>query len=577
MTYKFYNVLLIIIAIFISLTLNQDRIIRPFYNDTYKHAVPISSSRTTLGDTYHYYIAANQSIKSGLIAKQNVNTPNNVLLGSLAASGIINFLCTHLIQTSDLSVLLSLILQTFLLVLAISYVIKNVGQFQINSIFEIGFWTITTLVLSEFFLLNSFIGTFQYRPLLSFFPNILRPVNPQMGWSFGLLYFSLLFTFTSNKSFLQFICLSILSFLFFFFSPSLGLTMLLAMLLIGLVDLIKNRAINYYYLIFGVLLFLSFMLNYLELSYFQSSLKGAELGTGVMKGVVFKPHYFIFLLLVFPIIKYYQGSQLIIIISILISSIFIGAFCESINLGSRLWIRGAGVFVWIIFIANLSIFFRNFKFSNSIFAVGTIIISACSFFLLPHQFDNDYSYIKTDKWILLDWINKNVPADSIIMSDDLEFSFLLPIYTSTIPFVPLFSESDLSVKETVQKYFYTLEQYDLKDIIYDTLKNFNAKKNNDNIQLVFSGKQLPDKDYILSVFYDYIIYYPYTKFSIDAFKSKDQTNKFMATLNQWSNEKYMGEKRVDYMIVAVNQNPKLEPNSKIVFNSNNYILYSSMK
>ena len=163
------------------------------------------------------------------------------------------------------------------------------------------------------------------------------------------------------------------------------------------------------------------------------------------------------------------------------------------------------------------------------------------------------------------------------MSDDLEFSFLLPIYTSTIPFVPLFSESDLSVKETVQKYFYTLEQYDLKDIIYDTLKNFNAKKNNDNIQLVFSGKQLPDKDYILSVFYDYIIYYPYTKFSIDAFKSKDQTNKFMATLNQWSNEKYMGEKRVDYMIVAVNQNPKLEPNSKIVFNSNNYILYSSMK
>jgi len=561
-------------ALLISVFLNQDRVIRSFYNDTNKHAVPIASSRTFLGDEYYYYAAANDSLNIGLISKDKVYSTNNVLFGSFVISGLINFFCQNLISSSDYAILISLILQTFLLVLAILYTLKKIGGYEDNSGLWISFWGFITLIFTDYFILNSYEGSVHARALLSYYPNILRVVNPQMGWAFGLLYLAVLFVFSADKTRKFFFTLALMSLIFSFFSPSLCLTMFFAMsIIVGWLSL-RSKSINYSYLLLAMLLLISFIFNYVQLHNFQASPKGLEIGTGVIKGVVFKEHYFIFLLLILPIAHYYKNTQFVILSSVLISSVLIASFCETIHLGERLWIRGAGIYVWVICIILISNWVKGKVYSQIIAATGVLILGVWTFYLLPHQFKNDYGYINSDKWSLLDWINRNVPSDSVIMSDDLEFSFLLPIYTFSKAFVPLFGQSNISLEGMVKRYYYTLNQYGTKAQIDHDLKDFNLQTSAQSLQRVLSGKQLDDKSFVQNVFFNYIIYYPYAKFSESAFSSKEQTEKLFSVLDKWNNEKYSEKFPPDYIIITPNQLSKFSLNTKIVFKTNKYILLS---
>lgn len=567
------NLFLILIALLISVFLNQDRIIRSFWNDSNKHAVPIASSRTFLGDEYHYYVEANDSLKIGLISKDKVYSTNNVLLGSLVTSGLINLLCQSLINTSDIAVLISLFLQTFILVLATIYIIKKIGGYEESKQgFWLGFWAFITLILTDYFIYNSYEGAVHFKNLLSYYPNILRVVNPQMGWAFGFLYLGILFAFSNAHTTFKFISLAILSLIFSFFSPSLCLTMLLAMSMMIIWYYLKNKSINYFYLICGLCLLISFLFNYIQLHHFQMSPKGVEIATGVIKNIVFRSHYFVFLILIIPIGYYYKGEPFVILTSVLISSIMIGAFCETLYLGERLWIRGAGIYVWIICIVLISNFFKNMKYIQVYSAFGFLLLSLWTYFLLPHQFNNDYGYIKTEKWVLIDWINKNVAKNSIIMSEDLEFSYLLPIYTQSHPFIPLFSYSNLSAEETVKRYYYTLDTYRSRERVQKTLKDFDLQKSTQNLLLVTSGKELDDNSFIQNAFFNYLVYYPFTKFSKLAFDSESESEKFFNTLDNWSREPYLGSTKIDYVIVRTDKISELELDIKPVFRTKMYIL-----
>ncbi len=572
------NLFLIILALLISVFLNQDRIIRSFYNDTNKHAVPIASSRTFLGDDYYYYVAANDSLKLGLISKDKVYSTNNVLLGGLATSGLINLLCQSLISSSDIAVLVSIIFQTFLLVLATIYILKTIGRHENDgATLWFGFWAFITLILTEYFLLNSYAGSVHVRTLLSYYPNILRVVNPQMGWAFGLLYFASLFVFSVSNTLIRFLVLAFMSVVFSLFSLSLCLTMFLALTIFSMAYFFKNKRINYFYFSLALLLLISFLFNYLQLYDFQASPKGLEIGTGVIKGMVFKAHYFVFLLLIIPIAHYYKDKQFLILTSVLISSIFIGAFCDTIHLGDRLWIRGAAIYVWVMCIILISNWVKG-RLSNKILpATGILLLSIWTFFLLPHQFNNDYGYVNSDKWVVLDWVNRNVPPDSVIMSEDLEFSFLLPIYTFSKAFVPLFGQSSISVEETVKRYYYTLDKYGSKDQLDRNLKDFNIQESGQNLQMVISGKQLDDKKFVQNAFFTYLIYYPYTKFSKSAFSSKVQAEKFFSVLDKWSKEKYSAESQPDYIIIKPNQLSEFGLTNQVVFKTDKYLLLSYKK
>jgi len=567
------NLFLIITALLISVMLNQDRIVRSFYNDTHKHAVPIASSRTYLGDDYHYYVAANDSLKLGIVSKDKVYSTNNVLLGSLATSGLINLLCHNLFDSSDIAVLISLILQTFLLVLATMYTLKVIGQYkEFDSQLWLGICTFVTLVFSEYFLINSFLNGFHSRPLLSYYPNILRMVNPQIGWAYGLAYFSILFTFLEHRSSFRFIILCVLSLFFSIFSPSLCLTWLLAMSIFLVWDFLKSKSINYVYLSFGVLLLISFVFNFMQLHNFQASPKGLEIGTGVVKGIVFEPHYFIFLILIFPLSLYYKDKHFAILTSVLLSSVIIGAFCQSMHLGDRLWIRGAGIYVWIMIVVLISHWVKSKVHNKAVLSTLFLSLCAWTFFLLPHQFKNDYGYIQQDKWVLLDWINRNVPSGSVIMSDDLEFSFLLPIYTSSKPFVPLFSYSNLTAEQTAKRYFRALDVFGTKDKIHKELETFNINKRAENTRLVTLGIQLDDQSFNASSFFEQLIYYPFTKFSEHTFDSEEKRIKLFKLLRKWSDVLCMDDVIFDYLIVDRKRLSNSIIDNKPIFETDKYLL-----
>lgn len=563
-------VFLIFIAMMISVFLNQDRIIRSFYNDSNKHAVPIASSRTFLGDEYHYYAEANDSLKIGFISKDKVYSTNNVLFGSLITGGLINLFCHSLIKSSDMAVLFSLILQTFLLVLATVYALKIIAtQDEDNPGYWLGFWAFITLIFADYFLFTSYEASFHFRTLLSYYPNILRVINPQMGWAFGLVYFAILFAYLEKKNKLVLVVLSLLSLMFGFFSPSLCLTMCLAIALFVSWTYLKNKIINYPCILLGGFLLLSFLFNYLQLHYFQASPKGLEIGTGVVQGIVFKAHYFIFLFLLMPLAYYFKKESFLIMASVLISSIIIGAFCESLYLGERLWLRGAGIYVWLICIILVSKWLKPKLYGQFWPKCGILFLGIWTFFLLPHQFDKDYGYINADKWALIDWINRHIPPNATIMSEDLEFSFLLPIYTEAKPFVPLFSYSSLSAEETVKRYYYTLDKYGIKKETIQKLKDFNLSKSSENLQTVVSGKQLDDQRFMENAFINYLIYYPYTQFSKLAFNSEQEIQNFFAVLDKWSQEPYLEKTKIDYVILKANQTLGFDKRN-MVFNSNGY-------
>lgn len=576
MAYKYYNnLLLIILALLISVFLNQDRVIRTFFNDNDKHAVPIASSRTFLGDEYYYYGAATDSLKLGLVSKDKVYSTNNILFGSLVSTGLINVFCQNLIGSSDIAVLVSLILQTFLLVLATIYAVKIIGRYDNKQSLWLGFWAFITLILTDYFILNSYEGAVHLRTLLSYYPNILRVVNPQMGWAFGLFYFAVLFSYLEKDTLFRFLFLLVLSLVFSSFSPSLCLTMLLTMTIMFIWNYLISKTINYFYLTLIICLFISFLFNYAQLHNFQTSAKGLEIGTGVINGIVFKPHYFIFLFLILPIVHYYKDKSLFLLASLLISSITIAAFCETMHLGERLWIRGAGLYVWLICIILISNWLKGKRDTRVFSAIGILFLSLWTYYLLPHQFDNDYGYIKTDKWIMLDWINRNIPSNSVIMSEDLEFSFLLPIYTLSKPFIPLFGQSSLSIEDTVKRYYYTLEQYGTKEQVRRNLKSFSIQKSIQNLQTVNSGKELDDNSFTENVFFNYVIYYPFTKFSASVFSSKEQTDDFFSILDKWSTDQYSEQIQPDYIIIKPVQLPRFNLNTQVVFKTDKYILLTT--
>ncbi|KTD30740.1 hypothetical protein Lmor_2847 [Legionella moravica] len=563
---------MLIMGLFISMFLNQDRIIRVFYNDEIKHAVPIASSRSYLGDEYHYYAEASESLKIGLISKDKVYSTNNVLFGSLFVSGIVNYVCHTLIPSSDISVLLSLIIQAMFLVVSTMVVIKVIGNFnQKNSVWWVGFWAAIALILYEYFMLNSYYGAIHLRPLLSFYPNVLRIVNPQMGWAYGLFYISLLFIYLNKITPVRFVILCLMSLVFCFFSPSLCLMMLLAMAFIFLINLCFLRSIDYSFLTFSAFLLISFLFNYYQLYNFQHSPKGMEIATGVVKNLVFKPHYFIFMLLLIPLRLFYKGKEFIFLASLLISSVVIGSLCESIHLGERLWVRGGGYWVWILIIILLGPTFKKRINNVAVPVVGLLLISIWSFFLLPHHFDKQYGYISQDKWVVLDWINRHAPKNSIIASDDLEFSFLLPIYTRAQPFVPLFSYSKYSAEETVKRFYYILGLYGSKNKVQKHLNEFTLENNIKNIQAVTDGHEMDDTSFLQNAFFNHLIYYPFTTFSKNAFSSVENMKSFYSILNNWQSDDYSGDKHYDFLIRKIDSS-SISESHKVVFKSNAYFI-----
>ncbi len=92
----------------------------------------------------------------------------------------------------------------------------------------------------------------------------------------------------------------------------------------------------------------------------------------------------------------------------------------------------------------------------------------------------------------------------------------------------------------------------------------------EDLKISFNG--IDDKDFVQNAFFNYLIYYPYTKFSASAFSSTEQTEKFFAILDKWTNEKYSEKTQPDYIIIKPNQLSEFGLNTQMVFKTDKYLL-----
>jgi hypothetical protein len=111
--------------------------------------------------------------------------------------------------------------------------------------------------------------------------------------------------------------------------------------------------------------------------------------------------------------------------------------------------------------------------------------------------------------------------------------------------------------------------------VKDILRGFNSTKYTQNVEIVTSGTQLDDINFLQNAFYNYLIYYPITKFSQSAFTSPYETTLFFSTLDKWSEDIYTGNTNYNYIIVKPDQLTNFKDGNRVVFKTNKYLVLST--
>ena len=127
-----------LIAILVSVIVQQNLIINYFSHSPNKVGIPIQSNRTDQGDTYHYYIDGKRTVSYLMdsVVDNNVKSKfsyldcplHNVYLGALILSGAVSLLCENIFSSPALAVIVSLILQASILIFAFSYSLSTITQ-----------------------------------------------------------------------------------------------------------------------------------------------------------------------------------------------------------------------------------------------------------------------------------------------------------------------------------------------------------------------------------------------------------------------------------------------------------------
>lgn len=548
------------IAVLISVTLQKNLLENRLEETNEKVAVPIQSNRTDLGDTYHYYIAGkrffnhtflNVLSSSGDAEKKPISSIAYLTSGALLASGMVSYLSELLTANSRDAVLISLILQGAMVIFSFLYAVYVYVRLKGNivdvfSVVTIGAFSILFL---NWFLFVSYYGKYWSEIAVHApYPEIFRVVNPQAGWALGLFFVANIKLMLTNFTKKNFYFLVMCSFLMAFFSISICLTLLGALGLYIFIKLIFHKKTDYKIICLLVGLVLSLFLYKYQFELFHNTPIGNELEVGKLIAINIKPHFFSFFLLLIPIWLIFKDEVKYWLSSILISSLVIGLICDSVELGSRLWIRGSAIFTWFIIsmvVTKITVsFINNFlkgKMGIAFIIAATMLIS---FILcLPGKasrqiYENWHGYVEKDKWRVLDWLDHNANRSDIILSSNLEDSVLIPIYTKSKPFVNFYASSQDDVVITLRKYIYTLKYYNKTQHYINMIMKFDKNSFAGFIKTIGERREnlYPYDDYQISAFYSMLLYYPYNKKMAMVLTDKKEKDQLIILLNLLKND-----------------------------------------
>jgi|GEM_PF-5686058 len=569
-------------SLLVSAIFHSNLLARLAVDNQQEVGVPLASSRTDASDNYVYF----GLIKQGTGACNPAAYPEAARIegNSLACTyiggilvGNVLWRLSHAVTTSERAAI-SLLLILCAALLAISLILAFGAVLDR----QFGFASATAIAGLSLLLLDNFGLSFYLRSLylnfqavLDLEPGFARLLNPTVFWSFGLLTLAGVLLAMRQRSRTMAVCAGAAAVV----CATAGLAVTAALIggfgLFLCLELSIRRRIDW--LVFSVAAVLAAGAAYtlIGFSVFYKTRFGTSLHHGEIVGLRTN---FYFLWLLVPVAIGRIGSagreQNMLMKCLLLSSAVIGMFCDSVELGSRLWLRGSCVFAflacaawlwnWAEYVGAALVSARLPSGIARWRAIGSsrlwpplsAVAAACILFgimqiVRPFDLERPRGFVDHDKYQALMWIERHTPANSVIASTSLEDSFLIDFYTRGKPYVPLYGLTILPQAKLVKRYFRSIDEIaegharldDLSAITPDALSAYNGTLK-DGLK-----RPVDETAYQAFAFYLMLLYYPFTAESRDIFSAGAPTAVFLDWLRRMHDESRQECARYDYLIV----------------------------
>ncbi|MEH6949946.1 hypothetical protein V4R08_01085 [Nitrobacter sp. NHB1] len=568
-------------SLLVSAIFHSNLLARLAVDSPQKVGVPLASSRTDASDNYVYFDLIKQGAQACNTAAYPAATriEGNPLactyIGGVLVGNVL-WRLSHAVTTSErAAVSLLLILCTGLL--AMSLILA------FGAILDRQFGLASSLALAgiSLFLLDNFSLSFysrslqlNFREVLGLEPGFARLLNPSIFWSLGLLTLACVLLAMRQRSRV----LAGLGCAAAAACATAGLAVT-ASLIGGLalflaLEFLMRRQLDWRVFCVAAVLAIGAAYTLFEFSVFHKTRLGANMHHGEFTRVRIN-FYFIWLLV--PVVIGTIGvggrEQNLLMKCLLLSAAIIGMFCDSVELGSRLWLRGSCIFAFLASAAWLwnlgeryagplvgSLFRWRERWNNSLrsafsaVAVAVILFGAMQI-VRPFDLDQPRGFIDRDKYETLTWLEQHTPSNAVIASTSIEDSFLIGFYTQGKPYVPLYGLSILPQSELVKRYFRTVGEVEEGSAFFDKLSMITPKALAAFNGALTGGLKRPfdETAYQAFAFYLMLLYYPYTTESRTIFSANAPTAGFIDWLGRMRDESHRECARFDYFVIRASE------------------------
>lgn len=593
--------ILLLSALCVGLLLHADALVRHFHTSQDKVGVLISGPRTDVGDNYFYFTLSRHALERTTSTKvrsedpdggdhRNINSISNSYAAALYTSHGIYRIATLLTTTSRDAVLATSILHTALLSFCFSvFVMVLLGAEKKEGA------SILLISIFGLLLIDAFGNSFYYgRPywaanLLTYSSNTTRLVNPNLFWAVGLAASALIARWLQKEKLITYIGSVLMASMTGMFSISVGGTLVLALGLTTIFATIANRAVPWRLLGITFAGVAGLLWGYIQLRSYALTSLGQELRHGQFLGLVVK-WQFLLLITLIPIIWRTLGKERSFISALIVSATLISMFCDSVELGSRLWVRGAVIYAWSItvFIAlHLTRRWLSFaKLCDKLrwwWQLSSFVLLVVFTLKMQHPDVGAWKgFMERDKWELLDWIDKNLPIDAIVASEDIDDAYFLPIYTHAKPVYTMYGLTKRSRDEELRRYFYCMRLFGREQELLSSILNLKQEDSQKYFAHVMGENPAayPYKNDIADalIFLELVAYYSYGSGMSNALTDASQHEQLEHWLKIRAKEASKLNYSIDYVIVK-NANLPLMPfsNWHSVYKNKKYLILTPLQ
>jgi hypothetical protein len=596
---------LFIIAVFVSVIIQQDFLLRHFHSSPEKVAVAIASPRSELGDNYYYLGAIRRTPQLFRNAARAVIEPGGgpekpeieigaVYLGALSVGYLLHSLSEALTPASRDAVQLTLILQTTLAVFA--FLVALLSLIRDRARLGLFGWFVVGLA-SAVFLTAFSISTYLGRPYLHYhrllyYPEILRLVNPTLFWAWALFWLYFFLRFLEERTALQGVVVFMMALPAAFFGIGVTATLAGAMALFGLLDWIATKRFPMICAALTAVLGVSLLLAFWVLQLFHATSIGSDIQTGSYQKLEMRWHFLLLLLLVIPLARAIPGPPGRFMCSLVVISALIGLVSDSFHLGDRLWLRGGAIFAWlaVVFLLTRVVSNAGERLISSIghewkrlvrsfasISIRLVFVAAGVLFVnrsLAPDMATWRGFIDRDKWELLTWIDRNTAPGAVIASSNIEDSYLLPLYTRADSYVALYAMTPRGVDVIVSRYFQVLAETRAREPTFENLLTVTDATISESYAeaLASTTGPLEYNKYQRVAFYTGLLYYPFNRRFQGILAPGPERERFVEYLRGSSSKAAMKPPRYDFLILRHADGPGGVAQGNEVFRNATYSL-----